>query len=61
LYATKLLGAAPGDWIMTGIDPEGFDLVAGGRALRLPFERRITNAEEARKELVHLVTLARAT
>jgi putative heme iron utilization protein len=61
LYATKLLGAAPGDWIMTGIDPEGCDLVAGSRALRLPFERRITNAEEARKELVHLVTVARAT
>ncbi len=33
---------------MTGIDPEGCDLVLGARALRLPFETRITNGEEAR-------------
>ncbi|MEI9902108.1 MAG: DUF2470 domain-containing protein [Hyphomicrobium sp.] len=60
LYATKLLGGAPGPWRMTGIDPEGCDLVLGARALRLPFSARITNGEEARKELVSLVGLARA-
>ncbi len=60
LYATRLLGAAPGAWRMTGIDPEGCDLVLGSRALRLPFETRITNAEEARRELVRLVGVARS-
>jgi hypothetical protein len=60
LYATRLLSAAPGAWRMTGIDPEGCDLVLGSRALRLPFETRITNAEEARRELVRLVGVARS-
>lgn len=60
LYATKLLGAEPGEWRMTGIDPEGCDLVAGARAVRLPFAARIASAEEARKELVRLVGVARA-
>ena len=48
-----------GRWRMTGIDPEGCDLVLGSRALRLPFETRITNGEEARRELVRLVGVAR--
>ena len=34
--------------------------VFGARALRLPFATRITNGEEARKELVRLVSEARA-
>jgi heme oxygenase (biliverdin-IX-beta and delta-forming) len=59
LYATKLLGAQPGAWRMTGIDPEGGDLVLGARALRLPFAARITTAAEARGELVRLVGVAR--
>jgi hypothetical protein len=60
LYATKLLGAAPGAWRMTGIDPEGCDLVLGAKGLRLDFEARITDATAARKELVRLVGVARA-
>jgi hypothetical protein len=60
LYATRLLGGVPGSWHMTGIDPEGCDLVLGSRALRLPFASRVTNGEEARKELVRLVGAARA-
>jgi len=60
LYATRLLGASPGPWRMSGIDPEGCDLVLGARALRLPFETRVTNGEDARKELVRLVGVARA-
>jgi putative heme iron utilization protein len=64
LYATKLLNAPPatpgGAWRMTGIDPEGCDLVKGARGLRLNFAARVTSAEEARKELVRLVGLARA-
>ena len=61
LYATKLLGAAPGAWRMTGIDPEGCDLVLGARGLRLAFSTRITTAKEARVELVRLVGVARLT
>jgi hypothetical protein len=61
LYATRLLGAGPGAWRITGIDPEGCDLVLGARALRLPFATRVGNGEEARKELVRLVGAARAS
>jgi putative heme iron utilization protein len=61
LYATKLLGAGPGAWRMTGIDPEGCDLVLGARGLRLPFGSRVTSAAEARAELVRLVGVARGT
>jgi putative heme iron utilization protein len=69
LYATRLLGAPcrrhvsdmTGAWRMTGIDPEGCDLVLGARALRLNFASRVTSAEEARAELVRLVAVARAT
>ncbi len=60
LYATRLLGAQPGAWRMTGIDPEGCDLVLGARGLRLPFTLRVTNANAARQELVRLVGVARA-
>jgi heme oxygenase (biliverdin-IX-beta and delta-forming) len=59
LYATKLLGAGAGGWRMTGIDPEGCDLVSGARGLRLPFGARITTAKDARVELVRLVGVAR--
>jgi len=61
LYASKLLGAGSGAWRMTGIDPEGCDLVLGSRGLRLPFGSRIANATEARQELVRLVGLARGS
>jgi len=60
LYATRLLGGAPGAWRMTGIDPAGCDLLLGAYALRLPFASRITNGEEARRELVRLVGVARS-
>ena len=59
LYATRLLGAGPGAWHMTGIDPEGCDLVLGARAARLTFGSRITDATAARHELVRLVGVAR--
>ena len=60
LYATVLLGAAPGDWRMTGIDPEGLDLRAPpARVLRLDFESPIRDGAEARKQLVDLAQRAR--
>ncbi|WP_298884938.1 DUF2470 domain-containing protein [uncultured Bradyrhizobium sp.] len=60
LYATKLLGAAEGDWRCTGCDPEGLDMQDGQTALRLDFPERVTNGPALRKMLVRLVGEARA-
>lgn len=59
LYATRLLGAAPGAWRFAACDPEGCDLVLEDRALRLDFPSRVTSPVEARKALVALVERAR--
>ncbi len=59
LYATKLLGRAGDGWVLTGVDPEGADLRRAGEIARLPFEKRATDAEHARVELVRLVKRAR--
>lgn len=55
-YATNLLGLAPGNWLMTGIDPDGIDLRCAEDTARLPFTARVTNSSEARAELVRLAT-----
>jgi len=60
LYATRLLGAAAGDWRCSGIDPDGIDLQAGLKTLRLDFPERITGPGELRKMLVRLAEQARA-
>jgi heme iron utilization protein len=60
LYATRLLGAAPADWHCTGCDPDGMDMQAGDKTLRLDFPERVTNGNELRKMLVKLVGEARA-
>ncbi|MGV1013937.1 MAG: HugZ family protein [Methyloceanibacter sp.] len=59
LYATAFAGASPGAWRMTGIDPEGFDLVSGQEARRISFAAPMTTPAEARKELVRLAAEAR--
>jgi len=59
LYATVLAGLQPGDWRMTGIDPEGCDLINRTVSVRQPLHRMVTSAEEARVELVRLVKQAR--
>ncbi|MGE0734450.1 MAG: HugZ family protein [Alphaproteobacteria bacterium] len=59
LYAHRLLGLSGAGWRMTGIDPEGCDLRAGGRTARFAFERTIDGAEAARAELVRLVKSVR--
>ena len=51
LYATKLLGAADGEWRCVGCDPEGLELQLERTALRLPFPQRV----RARGELRHLL------
>jgi putative heme iron utilization protein len=61
LYATRLLGLESGDWMMTGVDPEGVDIRDGGRIARIDFENTVENAESARASLVKLVKAARAS
>ncbi len=64
LIAERLLGlpsprAQDGGWIMTGIDPEGFDLRAGARLARAEFDAPVQDAAAARRELVRLTKRAR--
>jgi putative heme iron utilization protein len=61
LYATRLLGAAPGDWRCTGCDPDGLDLQNDSEVLRLDFPRRIVTPGELRAVLRELAEQARAT
>jgi len=60
LDATKLLGAAAGDWRCTGCDPEGLDMQDGQTALRLDFPERVESGTALRKMLVRLAGEARA-
>src|SRR5215470_4034164 len=60
LYATKLLGAESADWRCSGCDPEGMDMQAEGRTLRLEFPERVKTGAELRKILVRLAADARA-
>lgn len=61
LYATRLLGAAPGDWRCTGCDPDGLDLQNDSAVLRLDFPRRIATPGALRAVLRELAEQARAT
>ncbi|HKU08623.1 MAG TPA: DUF2470 domain-containing protein [Bradyrhizobium sp.] len=60
LYATRLLGAEAAEWRCTGCDPEGMDMQAEGRTLRLEFPERVRTGAELRKMLVRLAGEARA-
>ncbi len=61
--ATRLLGLPKPDrqgaWVMTGIDPEGFDLQAGGRLARAGFAAPLGEPGAARAALVALTRKAR--
>jgi putative heme iron utilization protein len=59
LYATRLAGAHEGFWRMSGIDPEGCDLICEGDARRIRFATPIATPGEARAELVRLAQEAR--
>lgn len=61
LYATRLLGAGPGEWRCTGCDPDGLDLwdEATRRALRLDFPRRVRTPVALRQMLKRLAGQAR--
>ena len=54
----KILGHADIETVtMTGIDSEGFDMLADKRKLRIDFESPIHTSEEARASLVRLARL----
>ena len=63
LYATELAGCAADDpatpWRMSGIDPDGADLLQCTNAARVEFPNRIASPGEARRTLVELVQQAR--
>lgn len=63
LYATRLCGAADGEWITTGVDPEGIDLMTrdGAHTARLVFPGRVRTSAELRGALVTLAQQARGT
>lgn len=60
LYATRLLGAPPGDWRMTACDPDGCDLSDGHMVVRLELPETVATPQEMRVALVDLVKRARA-
>jgi hypothetical protein len=60
LYATRLLGADAAEWLCSGCDPDGLDLHAANKTLRLDFPERVTGPGELRKMLVKLADQARA-
>jgi putative heme iron utilization protein len=64
LYATKLLGAQPGEWRAISCDPAGLDLQRldmqeGHLTLRLDFPRRIVTPAALRQVLKELADQAR--
>jgi putative heme iron utilization protein len=60
LYAVKLGGEDDGRWQVTGIDPDGLDLAAGDRTVRIVFPERATTAGQLRAMLKRLADQARA-
>lgn len=61
LYA-KAFGKADerAGWAMTGLDPDGFDLMAGDDVLRIDFDPPLSSAGEVRPRLVEMAKQARA-
>ena len=51
--------AAP--WQVSGIDPEGMDLMAGDRTARIPFPTTVQDGPDLRRILASLAQTARAT
>jgi putative heme iron utilization protein len=60
LYATRLLGAADGEWRCAGCDPDGLELQLGRTALRLAFPQRVRTPAVLRQLLKQMADEARA-
>lgn len=61
LYATVIAKCSAGDWRMTGIDPEGIDLLHRSNSARVEFAAPVTTPDEARRALIALAQQARNT
>lgn len=53
-HYARLCGATDGTWVLSGIDPEGVDLVSGDHVRRLEFTTPVTDAGSLRAALVAL-------
>ena len=60
LIAPMLLGAEPARWEMVAIDPEGVDIAAAARHLRLEFDAPVSSKSQALEALTRLTRDARA-
>ena len=54
VYARAFAGAGEAKWTITGIDPDGLDLVAGDETRRVFFPEPLASAGDLRKVLVDL-------
>jgi heme iron utilization protein len=61
LYAAGSGAEAGLPWRLTGLDPEGMDLMAGDRTARVLYPERVTDMGMLRKSLVAMAARARAT
>lgn len=61
LYAAGAGAEAGLPWRLTGLDPEGMDLIAGDRTARVTYPERVTDMGTLRKSLVAMAARARAT
>lgn len=59
LYAAHFARAGAGDWVMTGIDADGFDLACGDRIERVFFAEPVAEPSDMRKFLVAMAGEAR--
>jgi putative heme iron utilization protein len=59
LYAGRLAGCEGEGWRMSGIDPEGFDLIRGPKTARVLFDTPLRTPGDARKALAELAARAR--
>lgn len=59
-YAKYYAKADGGGWIMTGVDVEGFDLIAGDESKRVFFASPLKDARDMRMALVDMAKEARA-
>lgn len=59
LYATRLAGLPEGEWRLSGLDPEGMDLVWGDLTGRLVFPAPVNDPATLRQCLVMLAAEAR--
>lgn len=58
-FATQLLGEPDGDWRLTGIDPEGMDLMSEQISRRLNFDIPVKTPDDMKKMLETLANQAK--